>query len=92
MKELLITLAMLRAGDLATTQNILNHAGVEQNMVLSQRPAANLTVGIASTAGEMAAIYWIDKKNHKVGRWLAIGAIAVEAFAVAHNSAQIARR
>lgn len=91
MKPLLLTLALLRAGDLATSQIGLRSGLQEWNPLQSNRPTPNLLIGSAETVGEIYLLKTLSVKHPKAARWISILSIGVEGFAVAHNTSLLLR-
>ena len=92
MKSLLITLALLRAGDMATTQRVLAQGGgIESGPFLPQNRTANLLVGVGATGAELYGLQKIAEKHKALGVTLTVGAILAEGYAVRHNLTQMRR-
>lgn len=88
MKPLLITLALLRGGDIATTHNILAHGGVEQNPLMSQSQAVNTAI----TGAELGGLYAWSRRHPTSAHIIAWVGIVAEGVAVHHNARVIASR
>lgn len=89
MKPILLTLALLHGGDLATTQVVLSQGGVERNPLVPQQRAGNLLVGSAASVADLWVLSKLNQKHPKLAKTIGIVAIGVEGWAVQHNARQI---
>ena len=89
MNPILLTLAILHGGDVASTQVVLQQGGRELNPFVPQGPTKNLLAGSAASAADIYLLHKLSAKHPKVAKTLGVIAIGVEGWAVAHNVGQI---
>ena len=85
MNPLLTAFILSRALDLGTTQFALAHGAHEANPMLPTRPVPNLMIGAGITLTEAAIIHSLQVKHPRIGKFVFIGAIALEGYVSAHN-------
>ncbi len=91
MKPLLLTLAIARGLDLASTQVVLQQGGREANPLLPQSAPWNLAIGAGATAGEVVALHALARRHPTAAKWLAVAAVTFEAGVAAKNFAAVRR-
>lgn len=89
MNPLLLTLALLHGGDIATTQIVLRQGGREVNPVVPKGATLNLLAGSAATAANVYLLHRLDAKHPKLAKTIAVIGIGLEGFVVVHNARQV---
>ncbi len=92
MTPILLLLAALQCGDVTTSAIALQRGGIEKNPLFPQAIAWNVATQGAVYSGELYAIHRLHHTHPKVAIMLTVAGIAVEGYAVAHNTRTITRR
>jgi hypothetical protein len=85
MTPLLVVLALLHAGDGATSFAAVRAGGVELNPLQTRAPLWQLVEHGAVAGATLVALKRFEHSHPRLARTIAVSAIAVETYAVARN-------
>lgn len=91
MKTLLLLMAFAEGADVTTTGVAMSHGAREQNPLLPQRSALNLSIQSAEGAALMAITARLNQNHPRIARAIAISNIATEGIIASHNARVIHR-
>ena len=94
MKPLMVTLAILRGADAAATCIALaDTRAAEQNPLFGSRPSCAVVIGVQTIAltAQIAGAKRLSDSHPTGAKWLLVGFVVAEGFAVAWNARELQR-
>ena len=87
MQSLLLTLALMRGADIASTTVVLHRGGFEQNPVMGSTISQVVTRGTFISVGELVGLHMLSTHHPKLAKTLASVSIGISGAAAGHNVA-----